>query len=348
MASQSYYNGAGQQPYNASAPPPNYGQQFQGGDPNYNPNYGNQQQYQQPYPPPQEQQPYNNGGYTNGAPPPPMDGKQDFTQAFAIQKPKYNDLWAGIAFILVFLGFVAVSVYSLTGFGRAQTGVRGSFGNNRIFGLNRNVIGLFGFTLAVSVVFSALYFALARIATKQLIWISGILNIVAAFATAGYLFYAKAWAGAIIALLIAVFTVICFISWIPRIPFSVLMFQTVVDVSRQFGHVYLVSAIGGIGAALYAAWVSATLVAVYARFQPANPNGVTGPNASRGLGAVAGLFVFVTFAAYWTSEWWKNTIHTIISGVYGSWYVSSLPDFLGLFRSLPQIFPIPALTHPPN
>lgn len=323
MASQSYYNGGGQQ-YNASAPPPNYGQAFQGGDPNYNNNN---------YNPQQQQQQYNNGpnGYNNGGPPQqhdysnnpsmPIDGKQDFTQAFAVQKPRYNDLWAGIAFLLVFLGFVAVSVYSLEGFGKAQSGraARGSFGNNAIFGLNRNVIGLFGFTLAVAVGLSVIYFALARVATKQLIWISGILNILAAFATAGYLFYAKAWAGAIIALLIAIFTVICFISWIPRIPFSVLMFQTIVDVSKQFGHVYFVSAIGGIGAALFAAWVSATLVAVYARFQPTNPNGTTGPNQSRGLGAVAGLFVFVTFAAYWTSEWWKNTIHTIISGVYGSW-----------------------------
>ena len=37
-------------------------------------------------------------------------------------------------------------------------------------------------------------------------------------------------------------------------------------------------------------------------------------------GKVIGLLVFITFAMYWISEWIKNSIHTTISGVYGSWY----------------------------
>jgi len=28
----------------------------------------------------------------------------------------------------------------------------------------------------------------------------------------------------------------------------------------------------------------------------------------------------VTFAMYWLSEWLKNTIHTTVAGIYGSWY----------------------------
>jgi hypothetical protein len=30
------------------------------------------------------------------------------------------------------------------------------------------------------------------------------------------------------------------VSWIPRIPFSVLMLQTVIDVSKNYGHVFIV------------------------------------------------------------------------------------------------------------
>ncbi|KAL8865491.1 MAG: hypothetical protein Q9174_006856, partial [Haloplaca sp. 1 TL-2023] len=56
---------------------------------------------QQPYQQPQYQQPPPNYGQNyqnNGPPQAPMggDGKQTFDQAFKLDKPKYNDLWAGI------------------------------------------------------------------------------------------------------------------------------------------------------------------------------------------------------------------------------------------------------------
>lgn len=84
-AADSYYNAGG-------APPP---MQYQQGP----------QSYQVPqYPPPQNgeyQQPPPNYGqnYQNATPstlPAGGDGKQTFAQAFKIDKPKYNDLWAGI------------------------------------------------------------------------------------------------------------------------------------------------------------------------------------------------------------------------------------------------------------
>lgn len=61
-------------------------------------------QYQQPqpqYPPPkgaayQQPPPTYGPDYHNGAPSVGGDGKQTFEQAFKIDRPKYNDLWAGI------------------------------------------------------------------------------------------------------------------------------------------------------------------------------------------------------------------------------------------------------------
>ena len=80
------------------------------------------------------------------------------------------------------------------------------------------------------------------------------------------------------------------------------------------------SLIGGIISAAFGAWFSVTLVAVYVKYQTGN-----NPACSTGAGGcssakVIGLLVFITFAGYWISEWLKNTIHTIISGVYGAWY----------------------------
>jgi hypothetical protein len=64
--------------------------------------------------------------------------------------------------------------------------------------------------------------------------------------------------------------VICFISWIPRIPFSAFMLRTSIDVSKRYGHVYIVSFIGGLAGVAFAAWYSVTLVAVYVKYEPGN------------------------------------------------------------------------------
>lgn len=78
-------------------------------------NYYNNQAYQQPQQP-QHNQPYGAQGQYQYPPPsqppeakyqqtppdygqnyqPPQDGKQTFDQTFKIEKPKWNDLWAGI------------------------------------------------------------------------------------------------------------------------------------------------------------------------------------------------------------------------------------------------------------
>ena len=103
------------------------------------------------------------------------------------------------------------------------------------------------------------------------------------------------------------------------------MLQTTIDVSKKFGHVYLVSLIGGLLAVAFGAWYSVTLVAVYVKYEPGNASTGRNPSCANGNGScssakVIGLVAFITFAMYWISEWLKNTIHVTISGVYGSWY----------------------------
>lgn len=95
----------GQRPYGQQyAPPLNYENKPYTSSPPYNqpqqqqyggqPPYGNQQPYQQPYPnqapnmPPPPNGPPNGTGYG--------DEKVTFDQSFKIQKPKWNDLWAGV------------------------------------------------------------------------------------------------------------------------------------------------------------------------------------------------------------------------------------------------------------
>ena len=235
MASQGYYG----------APPQEPAYQMQNAPPQQPPyQTQDQQQYAPPpQPPPQYGQPQ----------PAYSDEKGSFDQAFKVDKPKWNDLWAGILLIAVFLGYVAVSGLALNGYDSYFTG-GGIYNNSNRFGLNSNTIVLFAFVLAVAFVLSWLYISLARIFTKQFIWITGILHIVFGFVTAIYMLSRRYWSGGIVFLLFAILSVIFFISWIPRIPFSTLMLQTSIDVSKKYGHVYIVSLVGGFIATAFGAW----------------------------------------------------------------------------------------------
>jgi hypothetical protein len=134
-------------------------------------------------------------------------------------------------------------------------------------------------------------------------------------------YFARHYYGAAIAFLIfSIFYIICFISWIPRIPLSVLTLQTVIDISKNYGHVFIISTVGGLIATAFGAWFSVTLVAIYAKYYPGNPACDIGGAGGCSKAKVVGLIVFVTFAAYWITEVTENVMHVTISGVYGSWY----------------------------
>jgi len=255
-----------------------------------------------------------------------MDDKQTFQQTFKIEKPKWNDLWAGLLLVAVFLGFVAVSALTLWQYSKYQSfNGDGIYGSSNDFSLNTNALVLLVFVVVVAFVLSWGYFLLARAFTKQFIWITGILHCAFAVGTAVYYLYRKYWGTGIVFLLFAAFAIFCFISWIPRIPFAVVMLQQAQDIARMKRvHVFTVSFIGGVAALAFSIWFSVTLVAIYAAYMPSSAGANTNPACSVGGGCssakVIGLIVFVTFAGYWISEWLKNTIHTIIAGVYGSWY----------------------------
>ena len=232
---------------------------------------------------------------------------------------------------MTFLGFTAVSALSLQGYATNKAFSGGGIYNApNDFSLNTNTVVLFAFVLAVAFAFSWLYFTMARAFTKQFIWITGILQIVFGIGTAIYYFSKHYWSAAIVFALFGIFSIFCFISWIPRIPFSVVMLQQTMDVAKSFGHVFSVSAIGGIIALAFGAWFSVTLVAVHVKYQPDSKGTRSGGRASNpacsgscSSAKVIGLIVFITFAGYWITEWIKNTMHSTVAGVYGSWFFCS-------------------------
>jgi hypothetical protein len=98
-------------------------------------NYYNQQPPPPPnayqkHPPPQTD--YNNGPANGGhyAPPPypppqsePKGPPPSYDEVFAIQKPKWNDVWAGLLFLATCAGFVVVSAISIQGYGEHTSSI---------------------------------------------------------------------------------------------------------------------------------------------------------------------------------------------------------------------------------
>jgi hypothetical protein len=121
-AADAYYQeGQGQYQPQAQYPPPQ------------------QPPYQQQAPPPQQypqqppqygQQPYTGNGEKIG-----------FEQTFTIDRPKYNDIWAAMLFLLTFAGFIAVSVLSIRGYATSnQGGGIYNGGSANMVSLNSNTI----------------------------------------------------------------------------------------------------------------------------------------------------------------------------------------------------------------
>lgn len=209
MASQDYYSQPAQGGYNMS-----YGQGYnQGYNQSYNQGYGGGDAQA----PPPQQQPMqyaqNPPQYQSEAPPQPItQGGGDFDKTFKIDKPKYNDLWAGLLLIATFLGFVAISGTSLHSY--SQRGSGGSvYHDANEFSLNSNTIILFCIVLGFAFVLSWAYVLAARAFTKQFIWITGILNIAFGLGTAIYYLYRHYWGPGIVFALFSIFSIFCFISW---------------------------------------------------------------------------------------------------------------------------------------
>lgn len=105
-----YYNlpdGERQKDYPMQPPQQAY---HQNGQQNYQQPYQNGQGYSQP--PPNYGQNFNPRPEMNG-----YDNKPTFEQAFKIDKPKWNDWWAGLLFLAVAAGYVVVSGIALQGYG---------------------------------------------------------------------------------------------------------------------------------------------------------------------------------------------------------------------------------------
>lgn len=314
--------------------PPEYGPDQNQQQYNYN-NNQNQNQNYQPY---NNQPNYQQNGNNNqpqydqeanmGAPPPinyatkPNETGVTFEERFEVKKPKWNDIPFTILFLAVLGGFIAIAVICIRAYGITHWFQGdGIYSNSNTFSLNTSTIILLVFVVVVSVILSFVYFTLARIFTKQFIYMSFILSLLLGFGVAIYFLVMKYWSAGIVFLIFAVFQLMFFLSARSRIPFATLVLKIVIDATRALPSIYIVSLLGALFTTAFSIFWTIVLISAYVKFDPSNSNpgcDVSGGGCSNGK--LIGVIIFITFAGFYISEVIKNTIHVTISGVYGTWY----------------------------
>ncbi|CAB4438632.1 unnamed protein product [Rhizophagus irregularis] len=314
------------QPYGQHGQPPNYA----GGQVPYYPpppdpyNQKNNQYQQYPqhpqYPPPsapppsfmQSQSMGNNGENNDNA---GTNNKFNPT-------PKYRDLWAAILFLLHLGAFIALSVLALRNYAAIQRS--GSSDSVQKITLNWSTIWLLLICVGVGFVLSMIYLAFAERFPRRFIIGTFIISILFYWAMAVFYFIAKYFSMAILIAIVAIFYTLFFFWWRPLIPFSSVMLETVIDITKKFKSLLLVAFSGLFLETLYSIWWIFTFIAAYQVWYPEacrarSDNNLPATGACES-GKIVAIVVFLLFSFYWTSQVIQTWVHVTTSGVFATYY----------------------------
>ncbi|KAL7421524.1 pH nine-sensitive protein 1 [Cryptotrichosporon argae] len=246
-----------------------------------------------------------------------------FSQATAETGPRLaprkrlNDPVFLVLFIAALAGYCVVSGLAIGSFASVG-GLGGGFGDSSQGGtgtsvtLDYHTVYLFLIVCAVGLLGAALWLGLTRAFTRVIMEITLALSVVLNIGICIY------YSGAIIFVVIAVFSIFFYFACRRRIPLARLLFQVTMDVSKHHPSVYVVALIGLVVQTAWSVWYAFTCVAIYVKWTPGSATCVS---TSCSSSKVAGLIVYATFDYLWTSQVIANVVLTTLSGgVYGGWY----------------------------
>jgi hypothetical protein len=286
--------------YNQPSYPQNYGQTY---PQDYGQQYGQSypQTYGQPAYPPEPYSPPNVQQNYGSAPPTYHDvyGETKFPD-----KPKYQDAWAAILFIvhLGVLGFLFV--VGLISFNKSED----KNGDRELQTSNTHDLGrgavICGAAAILAAFLSGLWLYLCRKEPKALIYFSIIGNLVLLAAMCVYSFAVRQVVGGIFLVIAIILFVFIFLSIRSRIPFAAAILSHVASVLGRYPGVFFVSIVVLVLEFVFLVFWLATLFL----------------DAAFPRGAFYAAAVFLTFSFYWTLQVLKNTTHVITSGTFATDY----------------------------
>ncbi|KAF8658257.1 hypothetical protein AX16_002033 [Volvariella volvacea WC 439] len=239
-------------------------------------------------------------------------------------KPKktINDPIFLVLFILQFLGFAALSGVVLQSW-VSSGGTGGGLGRpgattGTAITLNQSTAYLLLLVAAASMLLSVIYLILVRLFTSTIMHATLILSILLNIGLCVYYWIVRYYSAAIIFTIIAVLSVLAYWGMRELIPFSSLLLQVVIDVSKHHMSVFVVAFVALIAQAALSVWFVFTAIATYAKWTPGSESCAT---TSCSSGKVAGLIFFEVFSYFWTSQVIGNVaLSTVAGGPYGTWY----------------------------
>jgi len=179
--------------------------------------------------------------------------------------------------------------------------------NNDVF---NKIIIILAIVVVSAIIISQLWLQLLKSFPGPIVYISVILPIVG---FAGFAAYSalrmgsdQVWMGSAISNgIMAIFMLIYFFIIRSRIPFAIELIKAVTSVIQQYPGTQVVALGGHFAHFIWSALLSYTLYACLDKF--------TG-------GMQAGIYFYLLFSLYWTSEVIKNVVHVTVSGVLATWY----------------------------
>ncbi|KAI8895526.1 plasma-membrane choline transporter-domain-containing protein [Globomyces pollinis-pini] len=263
--------------------------------------------------------------------PNPYDPLQNNPQAYISTRPsldsllpkkedrfkpsQYKDVWALVLWVtclLAFLGFSAYSISNLVKNGEIGSSV-GSVNLNASGKSNMEVqdaIGSLVLSIIVGFVVSLLYFMAMQRFTGTLITVTLYFAIAMNFVMAAFFFVAGQPIMGAIMLVLAGIVAWCMWSWRHRIPFAKVMLKTVCSVTAKYPALIFVGVLGLIGQVVFlAVWVGGVV-----GLQDMIKRNLLSENAGYGL------YLYLIFVFYWTSQVLGNSVHITTAGVFATYF----------------------------
>lgn len=309
--------------YNRPAqPPPAYVDQSQAQHQQPENSGSNPQEQQQQYQFRQDQY-YNLESKGSGAP------VGSFDEQFPTEKrARFNDWPFTLFFLATVCAFIVMASITLRAWARTYSSTgSGIYDGSNTGTMNTGSAILLVFVCAIALVLSAVGLILMRISPRTFIYCGMIINILAGLGTAIAYLAMRYWSAGIVFIIFTAITAWCYWGMRSRIPLSVAILKTVVDVLKRHPQTLFVTFFGSVLASGFAMLFSAVIVATYIKYDPKQGNtGCSVDGGSCSNAKLIGLLVLVFFCGYYISEVLRNVIHCTVSGVYGSWYYMSKSD----------------------
>ncbi|CCE65115.1 hypothetical protein TPHA_0J02940 [Tetrapisispora phaffii CBS 4417] len=235
---------------------------------------------------------------------------------------RINDFPFTIFFILVVFGFIAVAALTLRSWAQVYSSTgSGIYNSTATDTLNTNSVILLVFVCVIAVIFGLIGLFTCYKFPKFFIYAGMLVNILSCLGTAIMYMSLRYWSTGIIFLVFTFFTIWCYWGMRSRIPLTVIILKTIMEVITKLPQIIYVQLIGTIILTAFSFLFSSVVVSTYIKYDPKSAN--SGCNVSGGscsYSKLVGILVFVFFSGYYITEVIRNCIHVTISGIYGSWY----------------------------